>query len=98
MQQQYSISEAFRILCRKIMALALMPRDKVTSSFNEIQGDAHISSGSSMEQLLEYFEDQWMQDIDLWNVSAFDTRTNNTCEGEKQTTDSVFKLFSDFLL
>ena len=84
MQQQYSTNELFRILCRKIMPLALMPRDKVTSSFDEIHHDAQKLPESPMEPLFEYFEDQWMQDIDLWNVSASDTRTNNTCEGERR--------------
>ena len=69
------------------MALALMPRDQVRSSFDEITADTHKLPGLPMKQLLDYFEDYWMRDIDLWNVSSSNTRTNNTCEGEKRTTD-----------
>ncbi len=81
MQQQYTEDETFRCLCRKLMALALMPKDKVKSSFEEIQEDAIKLPDQPMDQLLEYFEDNWMSDVDLWNVSESDVRTNNNCEG-----------------
>ncbi|CAF1355393.1 unnamed protein product [Rotaria sordida] len=81
MQQQYTEDETFRCLCRKLMALALMPRDKVKSSFEEIQEDACKLPGQPMDQLLEYSEDNWMNDVDLWNVSESNVRTNNNCEG-----------------
>lgn len=95
MQQQYTTDETFRQLCRKMMALALMPRDKVMSSFDEIQDDAFKLPGTSMTQLLEYFEDNLMNDIDLWNVSESDARTNNNCEGRKKS-DSVCQVFFPF--
>ena len=68
------------------MALALMPRDQVRSSFDEI-ANTHILPGLPMKQLLDYFEDYWMRGIDLWNVLSSNTRTNNPCEGEERTTD-----------
>ncbi|CAF4006829.1 unnamed protein product [Rotaria sp. Silwood1] len=72
----------FRVLCRKFMALALMPREHVVSSFREIQADADRLPHGLMEDLLIYFETNWLDDIDLWNVSTSENRTNNVCEGE----------------
>ncbi|CAF4171245.1 unnamed protein product [Rotaria sordida] len=82
MQCDYVSNEDFRILCRKLMALALMPRDQVFIGFEEIRAAADRLDGSQMENLLTYFEDNWLCNIDLWNVSRCDTRTINVCEGE----------------
>ena len=49
------------------MALALMPRDKVLSAFDEIQCAARDLPGVPMEQLLKYFDKSWMPKVDLWN-------------------------------
>ena len=84
LQQKYASDEQFRILCRKLMALALMPLDKVRSSFDEVQREAYTSYGESMHGLLSYFDDNWMIEINLWNVFGSDSRTNNTCEGERK--------------
>jgi hypothetical protein len=65
------------------MALALMPVDKVLSGFDDIKIDAQRVSGSSMVQLVKYFEKHWLSKIELWNVAGFDSRTNNTCEGNE---------------
>ncbi|CAF1532888.1 unnamed protein product [Adineta ricciae] len=64
MQQQYVDDETFRGLCRKLMALALMPKEHAKSSFEEIHKDADNLPDQSMDQLLEYFEDNWMNDVD----------------------------------
>ncbi|CAF1250261.1 unnamed protein product [Rotaria sordida] len=80
MQKDYSTNESLRLLCRKIMALALMPREQVVNSFNEIQADADQLPDRPMADLLKYFEQNWLNDIDLWNVFASDIRTNNVCE------------------
>ncbi len=64
------------------MALALMPREQVINGFNEVRGAADQLVDCSMENLLIYFENNWLVNIDLWNVFKCDTRTNNVCEGE----------------
>ena len=76
------------------MALALMPLDKVQTSFEEVERDALISYRESIEPLLSYFEDTWMREIGLWNVSGSDSRTNNTCEGklERERASLLFML------
>jgi hypothetical protein len=75
------IDDTLRTLCRKIMALPLMPRDKIACGFDEIREVAADLPGLPMMQLLKYFENHWMPDIDLWHVLHFDSKTNNVCEG-----------------
>ncbi|CAF3612426.1 unnamed protein product [Rotaria sp. Silwood1] len=79
-QQHYSTNESFRLLCRKLMALALMSREQVVNGFNEIQADADQLPDYPMEELLSYFQRNWLDNIDLWNVSTCNARTNNVCE------------------
>ncbi|CAF3357487.1 unnamed protein product [Rotaria socialis] len=92
-QKDYSSNESFRLLCRKLMALALMPYEQVINSFNEIQADADLLPDHPMEELLLYFEKNWLNIIDLWNVSARDSRTNNVCEGEMTNKVSNISFF-----
>lgn len=66
------------------MALALVPREHVFSCFEEIQTDAGQLPDSLMEELLQYFENNWLDKIELWNISACNNRTNNVCEGKRQ--------------
>ena len=66
------------------MSLALMPVDQVISGFNEIQSAAEQLVGNPMEDLLRYFERNWLNNIELWNVFKRDTRTNNVCEGKNR--------------
>ncbi|CAF3239279.1 unnamed protein product [Rotaria sp. Silwood2] len=80
-QQQYIRDEVVRGLCRKIMSLAMMPVDIVLRSYDEIRNDAQQLTGSPIEPLLNYFEKQWLPDINLWNVSTTNSRTNSVCEG-----------------
>jgi len=82
MQQDYLGDDSIRMLCRKIMALALIPHDQVLNGFNDIRAAADQISSGPIQDLLSYFEKNWLDSIDLWNVSTCDTRTNNVCEGE----------------
>lgn len=68
-----------------MMALPLMPRDKVTSSLDEIRQASNDLPGLPMTRLFKYFDDNWMSDIDLWNVFGFNSRTNNICEGNESS-------------
>jgi hypothetical protein len=82
MQQDYFKDSTLRALCRKIMALALMPHAQVVNGFKEIRAAADRLSTGPIQNLLVYFEKNWLDNIDLWNVSKCDTRTNNVCEGK----------------
>ncbi|CAF3151523.1 unnamed protein product [Rotaria sp. Silwood2] len=64
------------------MALALMPPDHVILGFQEVRSAADQLNGGQMQPLLTYFENNWLSNINLWNVSRCDTRANNLCEGE----------------
>jgi hypothetical protein len=63
------------------MALSLMPYDTVLAGYDEIRDHAQDLPNSPMERLFTYFENQWLVDIDMWNVSKTEIRTNNCCEG-----------------
>ncbi|CAF2906358.1 unnamed protein product [Rotaria sp. Silwood2] len=71
LQQQYSRDEVVRGLCRKIMSLAMMPIDTVLVGYDEIRNDAQQLPGSPIEPLLNYFEKQWLSDI---NCGMFQPR------------------------
>ena len=85
LQQEYTKNEIVRGLCKKMMTLAMMPSDKVLASYNEIRVDVELLQDAPLQPLLSYFEKQWLVDIDLWNVSTTESRTNNTCEGKSET-------------
>ncbi|CAF1523260.1 unnamed protein product, partial [Rotaria magnacalcarata] len=61
----------------KLMALPLMPLDQVIAGFEEIQAAADQLDGIQMGTLLTDFENNYLSNIDLWNVSRCDASTNN---------------------
>ncbi|CAF1550120.1 unnamed protein product [Rotaria sp. Silwood1] len=63
------------------MALPLMPPDKIVHGLDEIREAAGYLPGKPMIQLLQYFDNNWRSDINLWNVFGLNSRTNNVCEG-----------------
>jgi hypothetical protein len=75
------IDDTLRALCRKMMPLPLMQRDKIVHGFDEIGEVAGHLPGLLMIQILQYFNNDWMPDINLWNVFGLDSETNNVCEG-----------------
>ena len=68
----YMTYNTLRTLCRKIMALPIMPRYKISSGFDEIREVAADSLGLPIMQLLQYFENHFMSDSDLWHVCQGD--------------------------
>lgn len=70
-----------RSICQQLMALALLPLDKVESAFESLAAN----HPQSLDDLFEYFESFWMETtpIDLWNVFELKTRTNNNAEGKR---------------
>ncbi|CAF0899864.1 unnamed protein product [Rotaria sp. Silwood1] len=63
------------------MALELMPLDKVVSSFEDLRSAAQCLPQLEVIELLQYFENNWISNIELWNMFGLYSRTNNTCEG-----------------
>ena len=52
------------------MALAMMPRESVIVSFQQIREDSQLLADLPMASLLNYFENTWLSDLDIWNVYA----------------------------
>ena len=82
MQSEYLNDESVRTLCRKIMALALVPLQHVMNAYDEVRAATGQLDTDSIQKLLNYFDRTWMTNIDLWNVSLCDSRTINVCEGK----------------
>ena len=66
------------LICQQLMALVLLPLDKVESAFQSLT----TNHPESLDDLFEYFETFWMEttSIDLWNVFELKTRCNNNAE------------------
>ncbi|CAF1372389.1 unnamed protein product [Adineta ricciae] len=75
----YKDDEEARFICQQLMALALLPLNKVEPAFQAL-ADNHPEP---LDELFEYFETFWIEttSIDLWNVFDLKTRTNNNAEG-----------------
>ncbi|CAF4758868.1 unnamed protein product, partial [Rotaria sp. Silwood2] len=74
-----------RTCVRKLMALALLPLDKVQLAFDDLRTKSSENAKQTLHQLFLYFENQWMKNIPLalWNANGYSHRTNNICEGEE---------------
>ena len=83
----YHNDEYARLNIRKLMALALIPIDKLELAFGKVAREAP----RLCKPLIEYFDRYWMTKVKwtLWNVSDVELRTNNIVEG---------CFFSSFLL
>jgi hypothetical protein len=80
-----------RTCTRKLMALALLPLDKVQIAFDDLRTSTPENVMQTLHQLFVYFDNHWMKTVplELWNAHGQSHRTNNVCEG-----NSYFKLFS----
>ncbi|CAF1574712.1 unnamed protein product, partial [Didymodactylos carnosus] len=68
----YSQNDEIRICCRKLMALALLPLDKVEWAFHDLRTKPPAAVNQTLHQLFLYFEKQWMTDVplEIWNVQT----------------------------
>lgn len=70
-----------------MLGLAFIPKEKVQEVFVEIKAKFNVSAAtmSSYEELwsfLNYFQREWLDDLDKWNLSGLPrNRTNNRAEG-----------------
>ncbi|CAF3028998.1 unnamed protein product [Rotaria sp. Silwood2] len=76
----YNNDPEVRSVCQQLMALALLPRNKVESAFEHLANN----HPSSINDLFNYFKDFWIEKvpIDLWNVHDLKVTTNNNAEGK----------------
>ena len=77
------------------MALALMPRDQVRSSFDEI-ANTHKLPGLPMKQLLDCFENYWIRVsiYEMYRRLILELAIHAKVRGVRQTeTDDYFLIF-----
>jgi hypothetical protein len=80
--RDYLHNENIRDQCCQLMALSLMPIDEVQRQFRRLQ----TVLSSSLNDLLSYFQHQWMYGtvpMGMWNFHDVNHRTNNTSEDEQ---------------
>ncbi|CAF2727901.1 unnamed protein product [Rotaria sp. Silwood2] len=82
----YVDDDQIRIICRKLMALALLPLSLVIEAFDNLYDSVLESSSTTfklLEPLFKYFENQWIKTVEIkrWNAYGIQMRTNNNCEG-----------------
>ncbi|CAF1581158.1 unnamed protein product [Rotaria magnacalcarata] len=78
LSQLYDDDPEVRLILRKFIALALVPRDKVKSCFKLLRRNAD----DRVQEFVQYFEHQWfnVMSSDLWCVADSAIRTNNSSE------------------
>ncbi|CAF4832204.1 unnamed protein product [Rotaria socialis] len=84
--QEYNNNEEVRLICRKLMALSLLPLHLVIQSFDdlfELILQAPSNKFDLLKPLFNYFDNYWIKQVDLkkWNVFGLEIRTNNNAEG-----------------
>jgi hypothetical protein len=67
----YGNDEELRGICRKLMALALLPLHEVETWFYQLRFTASSRIKEELRQLFLYFHDYWMYRVPLkmWKVS-----------------------------
>jgi hypothetical protein len=85
LQVDYRNNETMFKLCRRIMALPLLPAADIRSQFYRLQRHA---TTPPLQQLFKYVEDNWIQTTlwppESWSVFQSAIRTNNDVEGWHQ--------------
>lgn len=66
------------------MALPLLPVEEVETLFYNLRATTDSAVKKKLRDLFLYFDDYWINTvpIKMWNVSDYQHRTNNICEGK----------------
>jgi hypothetical protein len=70
-----------RSVIRRMMALALVPPDHVSSLYARLGEELNSEDRDQLADLFKYFNSQWMKQIPIWNVYDILDRTNNFSDG-----------------
>ncbi len=89
LKSSYENNDVVRGLCRKLMAIALLPIDDIEDGYVEIlsqltsQTSLDTRTFNLMNDLMKYYDREWLQVIgkEMYCVYNLDWRTNNNCEG-----------------
>lgn len=63
------------------MALAFLPIEEVASTFDILDNLIREQIPATLNEFLDYYRSQWMNNIPYWNVHSHHLRTNNDIEG-----------------
>jgi hypothetical protein len=70
-----------RSVIRKMMALALVPEEHVSSLFAGLGEELTEDERDELSCIFTYFERQWLRETSMWNVFDIRDKTNNFSEG-----------------
>ena len=79
LSQLYVHDRPHRIYIRKLLALAFVPIELISLTFQGLRNDGPVE----LETLFDYFEHYWIEVVDnrLWNMYGVQRRTYNNLEG-----------------
>ena len=78
-------NEEYSEFVKMLISLTFVPPNDVLYAFKKLKRDKYYKTNhESLSELFTYFENNWMQDVLMWNhyesVIANDPRTNNVSE------------------
>jgi hypothetical protein len=80
----YNNDDYVKHLCRKLMALVLLPEPVIEDTYDELVKNLSTEMKKTMCDLLEYFQEQWFAKVPTtqWCVHGLSMRTNNNADGK----------------
>lgn len=80
-------------LVKKLIALALLPADKICEGFRVIREEceATFRGNKHVIEYLAYYEKQWLKDPSNFSVYRLNRRTNNSLESYHRTLNSLVR-------
>lgn len=91
----YGNDENVKRLCRKLMALPMLPEPVIEDTYDECVQSLSSSLKQTVDRLLQYFQEQWFSKVPPihWCVHELVMRTNNNAEGMNYAVHLRFSLF-----
>lgn len=86
LQNAYANDDGTRLICRRLMALALLPQEHIPAVFQNLE-QIHRPANTPVPicELFAYVRQTWIEGRLFkpkdWSVFGLETRTNNDCEG-----------------
>ncbi len=77
-----------RSTIRRMMALALVPPQFISTLFENLANDLDHSERDDLAPLFTYFTNYWLSRTSMWNVFDVPDRTNNFSEGMLKQNDN----------
>jgi len=85
LQVAYNADAGTRAVCRRLMALALLPQEHISPVFLRLQEQLDEETPDAVRSLFQYVEDTWINGRTFtpkdWSVFQKHVRTNNDVEG-----------------